>query len=247
MRITPLLAAALLALAIAGPARADAPNLEGKDPAAVKALAIEWHAQAESLSETVKAQAREIAELKKKVAATEKELAEVKAATGVKTAPATADRPTPEQIKAAVKEYRQLEADYTKERIQRFKKNNYTPSPEELTTRFPFASSSKTDPGTGLTLPESQQVGKMKVGRARWVSQIVLNKSLGLKLTKTEVGGYKVLITGVAFPGQSEGDNVAVDRLMVCVGQDSTTVPGETLWVLEPAEPDAPGKPAAKR
>jgi glucan-binding YG repeat protein len=199
-------------------------------------MATEYHARAAALEAREKVRDREIAELKAKLAATEKELADLRAFSGAK-APAVSGRPTPEEIKAAIVEFKKLQAEAQKQ-------GSYTYFSKESIRK-------NIDPNNlgspTVTAPESEQIHKMKPARVRWVEVTKVNKKIGPKSFTSTVGGYPVIINGVSTTDQNEGDVIAIQKPMLCVGKDTSTVEGQEYWVLEPVEVDAtPARPARR-
>jgi len=223
------LVAILLTISLTSLAMAEGPSFAGKDPETVKMMATEYYARAAALEAREKAKDREIAELKTKLAATEKELADLRAFSGAK-APAVSARPTPEEIKAAIAEFKKLDAEAMKASGHR--------------AYFRVEPILKTVGSTTVTAPESEQVGKMKAGRIRWVTTAKISKKLGPTSFVSNIG-YPVIINGISTTDQNEGDVIAIQKPMLCVGKDTSTIEGLEYWVLEPVEVE-PVKPARR-
>jgi hypothetical protein len=226
--------AALLAVTLPALAVADGPSFAGKDIETVKMMAGEYYARAAALEAREKAKDREIAELKAALAKTEKELADLRAFSGAK-APAVSARPSEAEIKAAIAEFKKVDADSQKTGFRA------TFSPEVVTKPI--------DPGNptkgSVTAPESEQFQKMKSGRIRYVERATIRKKLGPQSFVALSSGYTLIINGISTADQNEGDTIAIQKPMLCVGKDTSTVEGQEYWVLEPVEIE-PVKPARR-
>jgi hypothetical protein len=228
------LAAILLTISLTSLSMADGPNFAGKDPETVKMMATEYYSRAAALEAREKAKDREIAELKAVLAKTEKELADLRAFSGAK-APVVMARPTPEQIKAAIAEFKKLNTE--KQKAGQYAYFSQTP------VQKPIDPTNETK--GSVTAPESEQIWKMKSGRIRYVEAAIIRKKLGPASFVSNAGGYPVIINGISTADQNEGDVIAVQKPMLCVGKDTSTIEGQEYWVLEVVEVE-PAKPARR-